>query len=147
MWLVFAIGAMLAWGSYGPFIHTGQVNLGSPIRAFLCVGFAYFLTAVLVPGAMLLAQEEAGAFTGKGVAWGLMAGAVGAAGAICVIFAMKTGGTPIYVMPIVFGGAPIMNSIVSMIQHPPKSTPNLLFFLGIVLAGIGAGLILRFKPA
>lgn len=147
MWLMFAIGAMLAWGSYGPFIHNGQVNLGSPIRAFLCVGFAYFLTAVLLPGGLLAVTNEAGSFTAKGVTWGLLAGAVGAAGAICVIFAMKSGGTPLYVMPIVFGGAPIMNSVVSMIQHPPKNAPSPLFFMGILLAGVGAALILRFKPA
>jgi hypothetical protein len=137
---------MLAWGSYGPFIHNGQVNLGSPIRAFLCVGFAYFLMAVLIPGAMLLLQDEPGSFGARGVTWGLLAGAVGAAGAICVIFAMKSGGTPLYVMPIVFGGAPIMNSVVSMIQHPPKTAPSPLFFLCILFAAAGAGLILRFKP-
>lgn len=147
MWLIFAIGAMFAWGSYGPFIHNGQVGLGNPIRAFLCVGFAYFLLAVLIPGAILLLQEEGGAFTTKGVTWGLLAGAVGALGAIFVIFAMKSGGSPLYVMPIVFGGAPIMNSIVSIVQHPPKTAPSALFFLGIALAAVGAGLILRFKPA
>lgn len=147
MWLVFAVGAMCAWGSYGPLIHNGQLNLGSPMKAFLCVGFAYFLTAVLFPGGVLATTQDAGTFTTKGVAWGLAAGSVGAAGALCVIFALKAGGTPVYVMPMVFGGAPIMNTLVSMIQHPPKTAPNPLFYVGIVLVGIAAALILRFKPA
>ena len=44
-WLMFAIGAALSWGLYGPFIHKGQVALGNPMRALLCVGVAYLLGA------------------------------------------------------------------------------------------------------
>jgi len=36
------------------------------------------------------------------------------AGAACIIWAFKTGGLPVYVMPLVFGGAPIVNVAVSM---------------------------------
>ena len=32
-----------------PALHNGQVQLGSPMRALLCVGVAYFLIGVLVP--------------------------------------------------------------------------------------------------
>jgi len=52
-WVAFALGAVLAWGMYGPALHKGQVLLGSPLRALLCVGFAYFLLGVLVPVASL----------------------------------------------------------------------------------------------
>ena len=39
LWIVFAFGAALAWGLYGPALHQGQVQLGSPMRALLCVGY------------------------------------------------------------------------------------------------------------
>ena len=38
-----------------------------------------------------------------------LAGALGAIGAVCIIFAFRAGGLPTYVMPIVFGGAPLIN--------------------------------------
>ena len=49
LWIIFALGAAVAWGLYGPILHQGQVQLGNPLRALLCVGAAYFLIGVLVP--------------------------------------------------------------------------------------------------
>ena len=49
LWILFALGAALSWGLYGPALHRGQVELGNPMRALLCVGVAYFLIGVLVP--------------------------------------------------------------------------------------------------
>ena len=54
VWLVFVLGAVLSWGAYVPVLHEGQKTLGGTpkegaLRAFLCVGLAYFVTAVLVP--------------------------------------------------------------------------------------------------
>ncbi len=146
-WLIFVLGTILTWGLYVPTIHMGQVELGSPIRAFLCVGFAYFLMAVLVPGGVLLAGQEAGAFGFKGVAIATVAGALGAAGALCVIYALRTGGTPLLVPPLVFGGAPVVNVLFSMIKYPPKETPHPALFVGFALLAIGAALVLRFKPS
>ena len=31
-WLLFALGAALSWGVYGVALHTGQVQLGNPLR-------------------------------------------------------------------------------------------------------------------
>lgn len=146
-WMLFVIGAVLAWGSYGPLIHNGQIGLGSAVRAFLCVGGAYFLTAVVIPLGVLMMQNEPGAFTARGVGWATFAGIAGAMGAICVIFAFRTGAAPIYVMPLVFGGAPIVNALVSMALHPPKQAPSVWFFVGCAVAGLGAWMVLRFKPA
>jgi hypothetical protein len=39
-----------------PILHKGQVQLGNPLRALLCVGIAYFLIGVLVPVITLSAQ-------------------------------------------------------------------------------------------
>ena len=48
--LPFAGITVLAWGSYGPTIHAGEAGLGSSKwAAFLCVGLAYFIIAVIIP--------------------------------------------------------------------------------------------------
>lgn len=148
IWLIFVVGAILTWGSYVPVLHEGQslLNRGS-LRAFLCVGVAYFLTAVLVPLALLAARVEPLEFNARGVAFATVAGALGAAGALCIILALKYGGTPIVVPPLVFAGAPIFSAFVSMAWHRPKTPPEIWFYVGLLLAAIGAGLVLRFKPS
>lgn len=146
LWIIFALGAALAWGLYGPALHRGQVALGSPMRALLCVGLAYFLIGVLVPIANLSYQGELQGFTGKGSLAAITGGALGAIGAICIIFAFRYGGLPTYVMPLVFAGAPLVNVLFSMWLHPPKQSPNPLLYLGFVMAAAGAGLVLYFKP-
>ena len=39
------------------------------------------------------------------------------------------------------------NVIVSMATHPPKNPPNPLLYLGFLLAVVGAGLVLYYKPS
>lgn len=146
LWILFALGAALSWGLYGPVLHRGQVALGSPMRALLCVGIAYFLIGVLVPVANLSLQGGMQGFTTKGTTAALIGGVLGAAGAICIILAFKNGGLPTYVMPLVFAGAPLVNVLFSMVLHPPKHSPNPLLYLGFVLAAAGAGMVLYFKP-
>ena len=146
IWIIFALGAALSWGLYGPALHRGQVALGSPMRALLCVGVAYFLIGVLVPLASLTYQGELHGFSMKGSLAATLGGALGAVGAVCIIFAFKYGGLPTYVMPLVFAGAPVVNVLVSMWVHPPKTAPNPLLYLGILLAAVGAGMVLYFKP-
>jgi hypothetical protein len=146
-WLFFVLGTVLAWGMYGPTLHKGQVKLGNPLRALVCVGVAYFLVGVLVPLAFLGAQGELHTFPAAGVGMATLAGVLGALGAVCIIFSFKHGGLPTYVMPLVFGGAPVVNVLVSMWLHPPKEMPSLMLFAGFVMAAAGAGLVLRYKPA
>ncbi|HEX8088432.1 MAG TPA: hypothetical protein VF762_06235 [Blastocatellia bacterium] len=146
VWVMFAIGAALSWGLYGPTLHRGQVALGNPFRALLCVGAAYFLVGVLVPLAALGAQGELNGFNAGGITWATVGGALGALGAVCIIYAFKVGGLPAYVMPLVFGGAPIVNVLFSMYQHPPHTRPNPLLYVGFILVAVGAGLVLYFKP-
>jgi hypothetical protein len=146
-WIVFALGAVLSWGFYGVILHKGQVALGNPLRALLCVGVAYFLIGVLVPIAGLSTQGGLTGFNAAGSTWATIGGALGALGAVCIIWAFKAGGLPNYVMPIVFGGAPLVNVLVSMLMHPPKTAPNPMLYLGYLLAAAGSGLVLYFKPA
>jgi len=148
IWITFALGAVLAWGMYGPALHKGQVMLGNPYRALLCVGVAYFLIGVLIPVASLsTAPGGMAGFSLSGSVWAGMGGALGALGAVCIIWAFKAGGLPAYVMPIVFGGAPLVNVLVSMLTHPPKTAPHPLLYVGFVVTAIGAGMVLFYKPS
>ena len=145
-WLFFVLGAVLSWGMYGPILHKGQVALGNPLRALLCVGVAYFLIGVLVPVVMLAAQGQLGGFNLSGSVMATVGGALGALGAVCIILAFRAGGLPNYVMPLVFGGAPLVNVLVSMALHPPRTPPSPMLYLGFLLAATGAYMVLYFKP-
>jgi len=145
-WVIFVAGAVLAWGAYGVFLQQGQVQLGNPLKALLCVGVAYFLIAVLIPIVGLSSQGGLSGFNTGGLMRATLGGALGAAGAVCIIWAFKSGGLPIYVMPLVFGGAPIVNVLLAMVMHPPKSSINPMLYLGFVLASLGAGMVLYFRP-
>ncbi|HMX27850.1 MAG TPA: hypothetical protein PKC13_19830 [Blastocatellia bacterium] len=152
LWAIFAIGAALSWGVYGAMLHQGQMALGSAqhrgLRALLCVGIAYFVIGVIVPVIALASQGELKlqGFTAYGAATATTAGALGAIGAACIIWAFKSGGIPTYVMPLVFGGAPVINTMVTMALHPPKSSINPLLYVGLLLVVLGASMVLYFKP-
>jgi uncharacterized membrane protein len=160
LWHAFVIGAVLSWGIYVPVLHEGQTVIGGKpsdgaARAFLCVGVAYFITAVVIPllllsfdlagGEKLDFTTKEGEYNTRGVLFATVAGVAGAAGALCIILSIKNGGSPLFIAPLVFAGAPIVNAIVSMLWHPPKFAPGALFYAGIVLAAVGAGLVLYSK--
>ena len=146
-WVLFALAAALAWGFYGAMLHKGQVALANPMKALLCVGIAYMLIGVLAPVFTLMSQGGVNGFNRQGSTWAFLGGALGAIGAVFIILAFKSGGLPAYVMPLVFGGAPLINVLVSMWMHPPKTAPNPLLYVGYVMTAGGAGLVLYFKPA
>jgi len=155
-WLAFALLTVVSWGVYGVFLHTGQTNMGGDpalarYKAFLFVGIAYFLTAVLAPLLLLILKGSAfSGYSARGVWWSLIAGIVGAIGAFGVLLAFGAGGKPGVVMSIVFAGAPVVNAVYSLYLHPPAgglSRVPLPFFLGIVLAALGGFLVTYFKPA
>jgi hypothetical protein len=145
-WVIFVLGAVLSWGAYGALLHQGQLQLGNPLKALLCVGVAYFLIGVIIPVAGLSAQGSLSGFNSQGLITATVAGALGAAGAVCIIYSFRFGGLPLYVMPLVFAGAPVVNVFVSMAIHPPKSGINPMFVVGFALASVGAGLVLYFRP-
>ena len=147
LWLLFVLGAFLTWGAYVPMLHAGQTALrGGALRGFLCVGLAYFLTAVLIPLGLLYSGLEPWEWNRRGIVFATAAGVLGAMGALCVILALKSGGSPLVVAPLVFAGAPIVNSLVSLAWHRPQSPPQPLFYAGIALAAAGAYLVLRYRP-
>lgn len=149
-WWYFVIGAILSWGIYVPVLHEGQSILGGgnprdgAVRSFLCVGVAYFLTAVVVPLFLMwfdVAGANSGRFNTGGIAFATLGGIAGAAGALCIILSLKFGGTPLLVPPLVFAGAPIVATIVGL-AWKTKQLPGPKFWIGIVLAAAGAGLVL-----
>ena len=145
-WVFLALSAAFSWGLYGASLHRGQTELGNPLRAMLCVGVAYFLIAVLVPVAALTAQGEWRNFTLAGTATATIAGALGALGAVCITYAFRAGGTPFVVMPLVFGGAPLINVITSILLHPPKTPPSPMLYLGFLITAAGAAMVLYYRP-
>ena len=152
-WLIFAFMTVASWGLYGVLLHTGQVSMSDPVhgryKAFLFVGIAYLLTAVIGSAIMLAVNGAQWSFPVKGMVWSTLAGLVGATGAFGVLLAFGAKGTPPVVMSIVFAGAPIVNAVVATALHPPAGGWGSLrwpFVLGIMLAAIGGCLVTLFRP-
>ena len=139
--------AMLCWGIYGPVLNEGRIGMqGSSLRPFICVGLAYFLIAVLAPIGVLKAQGEAGHWSTQGIIWSLAAGAAGALGALGIILALAFRGSPLYVMPLVFGGAPVVNTFLTMFWSKSFKQVNPIFIAGLILVMVGAVTVLAFRP-
>jgi hypothetical protein len=145
-WIALAASAALSWGLYGASLHRGQTELGNPLRAMLCVGAAYFIIAILVPVGALTSEGEWRNFTSTGTITATLAGALGALGAVCITYAFRAGGSPLIVMPLVFGGAPLVNVLAATVMHPPKAMPNPLLYVGFLMTALGAGMVLYYRP-
>ena len=182
-WLLYVALAGLAWGTYVPIIFYGGSELtltepGKPptspsgrFMAILCVGAAYFVIGVLLPLLMfstgwLGAKWSDVRFGSTGLTFVSVAGVAGAIGAICVVFATsaavsagKTLTPPnpnaykVYIAPLIFALAPVINTVVSTVWHPRPGeafhfgfkTPHPLLWVGILLVGAGAALVLYSK--
>lgn len=149
-WLAFALMTVACWGLYGVLLHGGQVAMGDAehgrYKAFLFVGLAYFVTAVLAPLLMLWARGAAWSFQPRGVSLSLLAGLVGAGGAFGVLLAFGARGTPSVVMSIVFAGAPVVNAVVATTLAGGFHRLRWQFVAGIVLAALGGCLVTLYRP-
>lgn len=174
-WLFYVALAGLSWGTYVPIIFYGGSELGgkasSRFMAILCVGVAYFVIGVLFP-LLMFATGWAGIkwsdvnVNTTGLVFSGLAGVAGAVGAICVIMAtqeaVKAGRalTPpdpnaykVFIAPLIFGLAPVINVVVSMLWHPKPGeamhfglkAPHPLLWVGIILVGAGAAIVLYSK--
>jgi len=156
-WLFYAFLTVVSWGVYGVMLHQGQMGMADKdngrYMAFLYVGIAYFFVAVLAPIVVLKAQGgrlDFWSYPAKGLWWSLIAGVFGAVGAFGVLLAFGAKGTPAVVMSIVFAGAPVVNAIYALLQHPPAGGWGSIkpqFYLGILLAAVGGCLVTFYKPA
>jgi drug/metabolite transporter (DMT)-like permease len=170
-WVQWVLLAGLSWGTYVPLIFYGGSELGgksaSRILAILCVGVAYFLIAVLFPLWLFVSgKEQWPDWSTTGLVFSGLAGVAGAIGALCVVFASKSaidaakaanlppGTFRLYIAPLIFGMAPVINTLVSLVWHPKpgapfhfglEDLPGWKLWLGIVLVGAGAFLVLYSK--
>lgn len=160
-WLFYALLTVACWGVYGILLHTGQTEMADKVNgrymAFLYVGIAYVLVAVIAPLVVLKANGgrlDFWAYPSSGLWWSLIAGVAGAVGAFGVLLAFGAAPNPKpayipVVMSIIFAGAPIVNALVSMLKHPPEGGMGSVkwpFWLGIALAAVGGALVTKFKP-
>lgn len=153
-WFFYTLITVFSWGVYGIMLHKGRVLMGDPenglYKAFLFVGIAYFLTAVLAP--LLLLMKKGAAFGGyatPGWSWSLAAGIMGAIGAFGTLLAFGAKGSPAVVMSIVFAGAPVINALVSLWLYRHEidfGNVSPAFYLGLILAVVGGGMVTKFKP-
>lgn len=169
-WWGYVILAGLSWGCYVPLVFYGGTELGgkpsSRIMAILCVGVAYFVIAVMLPLFLFISgQEEWPDMKTTGLVFAGMAGVAGAVGAICVIFASKAavaqakleGVDPstyrLFIAPLIFALAPVINTVLSSIWDPKPgkpfhfevTIPGWKMLLGIVLVGAGTFFVLYSK--
>jgi hypothetical protein len=145
--LAFVAVTAVCWGSYGPLLHKGQMAMhGSRMRPFICVGMAYVVIAVAVPLVLRATIGDKGFLTFSGSMWSLAGGVAGALGSLGVILAFTFGGKPIYVMPLVFGGAPVVNTFISILTAKELSTISPMFYAGLIVVVAGAVSVLVFAP-
>src|SRR5580704_6437915 len=126
VWLLYVLMAGLCWGTYVPLIAFGGKNLGSRYAAFLCVGVAYFVIAVLFPLVRVwLGWDKVPGDRPVGLIFSALAGAAGAFGALGVIFAAASAGPDdrMYIAPLIFTLAPLLNTLVSLFWHPTAAHP------------------------
>jgi hypothetical protein len=167
--LLYVLGVVICWGLYSVFLHMGSVGMtiegakpdltSNRMKAFLLVGIAYFLVAVVGP-LIILKARDAGvsthwSFPSTGWKMSLIAGLLGAFGAFFLLMALSSDGGDvnarkvlIAVVPtLVFAGAPLVNAIVSVTKEGlwGKTPPQ--FFIGLLLAAAGAGLVMYYKPS
>ena len=152
--LLFASIALtvLCWGMYGPVLRSGQEGMSdvpgevARLRPFVCVGLAYFLIGVIVAGIWLYVRGEKGDWTLRGILWSLAGGALGAIGALGIVLAFTFGGRPIYVMPLVFGGAPVVNAFLTIYMARRVKDIGPLFLAGLIIVILGAVVVLVASP-
>lgn len=121
----------------------------SRLRPLLCVGLAYFGVAVLAPWILLSLEtfpEPGGWSNVGGVAWSLVAGAAGALGSLGIIYAFNFGGKPIFVMPLIFGFAPVINTLTETFSANLLGQISSYFIISLAMVIIGAAMVLIFAP-
>lgn len=164
--LLYALGTVFCWGVYSVLLHMGSVGMGqgtsgppdltgNRMKAFLLVGVAYFLVAIVGPIIVMKMRGTSWSFPTVGWSWSLIAGLMGAFGAFFLLMALSSGKSmeeskfilPLLVPAIVFAGAPIVNAIVSTTKEGNWPYANWKFFAGMVLAAAGTAMVMEFKPA
>ena len=175
-WWGYVLLAGLSWGTYVPIIFFGGSELGGKanarLMAILCVGGAYFVIGVLFPLFLFLTgqQQFPSPLKPTGLVFASLAGVAGAVGAMCVVFAssgaMQAGlaqkaidptfnpaSYRLLIAPMIFGLAPIINTLVASVWHPKPGEPfhfglelpGWKMWAGILLVSVGVAIVLYSK--
>lgn len=131
--IIFALSTGFFWGTYGPAL--GQARFysdKSPFKPYVMIGVAYLVWGIVGGLVGMLVNRDSFTFTKEGMLWGLVAGSLGAWGALTLTLAMYSGGMamPQVVMPIVFGTAVSVTAIVTVLTSKTQADPRL--WVGIV---------------
>lgn len=146
-WSMYAASTILCWGLYIVTLHRGQAALErSGPHAFLFVGLAYFLVAVLVPGGIIVASADWKPFSWNGALLCTGAGLLGALGALGIIYALRSGGSPLIVPSLVFAGAPVVNVFAALLLRPPEKAISPMFWVACGLLSVGTFLFMYYRP-
>ncbi|MGI9519458.1 MAG: hypothetical protein ACR2NP_20570, partial [Pirellulaceae bacterium] len=89
---------------------------------------------------------DPGVLNFNGVIWSLVAGIASAVGSLAVIYAFKAGGNPIFIMPLIFGGAPVVNTLSSTIGNQTLGQLSTPFWLSLFLVIAGSVTVLICAP-
>ena len=81
-----------------------------------------------------------------GWSFSMLAGVFGAVGALGIILSFTFGGKPVFVMPLVFGGAPIINTFISIMEMDSVGDISPLFYGSLTTVIIGAIVTLVTAP-
>jgi hypothetical protein len=63
-----------------------------------------------------------------------------------MVAALVSGGKPVYVMPLVFAGAPLVNTFAVTARSSGEARPGALFLAGLILVISGSVMVLAFAP-
>jgi uncharacterized membrane protein len=156
-WLVpiaFAVGTAFFWGTYGPALGKSRGDW-SPFKPYMFIGVAYLVWGVI--GGLICMKVFGDSFSFSGThypaaKWGFLAGSLGAFGALsltaAVFYALKYKvGGPALVMPIVFGGATMVNAFTELVLIQERPKIDLRLWLGMVLVVVGIVLVRLYSPA
>lgn len=153
-WIAYALCTVVCWGLYGAYLHKGATGFdGNRMKAFLFVGVAYFLIAVLGPIVLIFTSGNGWEMKPDGMKWSLVAGVLGAVGALTVLIALnenpiKGPAAASQVMSLVFAGAPMVAAGYGLIvRHSDK--PLVVpwqFIVGLGMAAAGGCLVTLYKP-
>src|SRR5690348_15544628 len=95
-WLAFAMMTVVTWGLYGAFLAKGAAGFNHDrMKAFVMVGVAYFLVAIVAPCILIAIRGTGFNFTDfpEGIKLSLFAGVLGAVGAFTALMALSANPT------------------------------------------------------
>jgi hypothetical protein len=121
---------------YGPTL--GKARLAdeqlSPFKPYVAIGVAYLVIAIIGGLAGMWVKGDSFEFTGRGSLWGIVAGTLGALGALFLTLCMFQGGAriPHAVMPVVFGGAVTVTALYGLLTSRQSAHASPMLWVGIV---------------